>query len=180
LAVAAGCFSVVFGLAAFGAPFLILGAAIQPRARTSGRWLMWVGALLLSLIVVTLSPEIVSEGATMLCAYHDSNLVLLYSLSAIATGLVCWCDVALVLEAFKSKGHQWTRGSLDWVVWTVAIVLSAWCVWTSMNAVHGYRLQGGLRLDLILTQVGMDAVMLLFDVALIILAVKTRRAASTL
>jgi len=42
-------------------------------------------------------------------------------------------------------------------------------------AIDAYRRLGGLRLDLILTTVGLDALILWFDVALVALAVKTRR-----
>jgi hypothetical protein len=92
--------------------------------------------------------------------------------------LLYWCDVAFVLEAFKSKGDQWARGSLDWVVWIVAIVLSAWCVWADVPSVRGYQLTGSF--NILFTTILLSAVIFFFDIALIILAVKTRRAASTL
>jgi hypothetical protein len=46
---------------------------------------MWVGALLLNLVAVTLSPEILSQLRRLRASY-DSSLVLLFSLSAIACG----------------------------------------------------------------------------------------------
>ncbi len=111
LAILAGCFSAVFGVSAFGAPFLILGAAIQPRARTSGRWLMWLGALLLSLIVVPFGTRAVFEGAKHLG--RDNFSFTLFPLFVVSTALVYWCDVALVMQALRVRRNKWVR-----VTWT--------------------------------------------------------------
>jgi hypothetical protein len=135
---------------------------------------MWLGALLLSLIVVP-------YGTTLLFgqAWHlgrDNWSFAIFPLFVVSTASVYLCDVAIVIEAFKSKGQGWVRSRLDWLVWISAAVLSAWCVWLDVETVRAYQLQGGLRLDLILV-VGLDALMLFFDAALIALAVKTRRTA---
>lgn len=172
LVILAGCFSAVFGLMAFGAPFLILGAAIQPRARTSGRWLMWLGALLLSLIVVPFGTGAVFEGARHLG--RDNWSFTIFPLFVVSTALVYWCDVALVMEALRLRRTKWARGSMDWLVWIAATVLSAWCVWQTLDTVRAYQRLNGLRIDLILNTVGLDTLILCFDVALIIHAVKSR------
>jgi hypothetical protein len=152
LAILAGCFSAVFGVSAFGAPFLILGAAIQPRARTSGRWLMWLGALLLSLVVVPFGTGAVFEGAKRLGRDNWSSPI--FPLFVVSTALMYWCDVALVMEAIRLRRNKWARGSLD--------------------TVQAYRRLNGLRIDLILTTVGLDTLIFCFDVALTIHAVKSR------
>jgi len=176
LAVLAGCSSAVFGLMAFGSPFLILGAVIQPRARTSGRWLMWLGSLLLSLVVVPFGTAIVFENARHLG--RDNWSVGIFPLFVLSTILVCWLDVAIVMEGLRSKRNPWVvPGSLDWLAWLAAMVLSAWSVWAELETVRAYRRLGSLRLDLILTPLGLDALVLWFDVALIIHAVKSRRKA---
>ncbi|MBV9769125.1 MAG: hypothetical protein JOZ32_06115 [Bryobacterales bacterium] len=172
LAILAGCFSAVFGVTAFGAPFLILGAAIQPRARTTGRWLMWLGALLLSLIVVPFGTGAVFEGAKRLG--RDNWSFTIFPLFVVSTALVYWCDIALVVEALRLKRNKWARGSLDWLVWIAAIVLSTWCVWQDLDTARAYQRLNGLRIDLILTTVGLDTLIFCFDVALIIHAIKSR------
>jgi len=172
LAILAGCFSAVFGVSAFGAPFLILGAAIQPRARTSGRWLMWLGALLLSLVVVPFGTGAVFEGAKRLGRDNWSSPI--FPLFVVSTALMYWCDVALVMEAIRLRRNKWARGSLDWLVWITATVPSALCVWQTLDTVQAYRRLNGLRIDLILTTVGLDTLIFCFDVALTIHAVKSR------
>jgi hypothetical protein len=169
LAVLAGCFSGVFLFSALGAPFLILGAAIQARAYTTGRWLMWVGAVLLSLFVFPLSPEIVAEMRR-----PDLWQTWFTPLLAVATVFVCCCDVALLVEGFASRRISWARGSLDWVVWIVAIVLSALQVWASRGVLYAYEHRFW---QAVIPSIVLDPVMLLFDVALIVHAVKTRRTA---
>jgi hypothetical protein len=169
LAVLGGCASAIFGPAAFGAPFLVLGAIIQPRAHTSGRWLIWVGALLLSIVVVPMGPEVVLDQAKMLRAGSNPGIFSLFVVATISTYL---CDIALVFEAVKRPDKRWFRGRLDCIVWIAAAVLTAWCVWQSYFTGRTYQQLGGLRIDLILTTVGFDALILLFDVALIILATR--------
>jgi len=148
LAVAAGCSSIVFGPLALISPPLIVGAVIQPRARTSGKWLMWFGSILLSLVVVP-----IGTGSMYGVVKHPSNFPngifsLLMVLSFI---LVCWLDVAIVIDGLRSKTGRWVRGDLDWVVWGVAAALTAWCVWLDMGTVQAYRRLGSLRVDLMLT-----------------------------
>ena len=170
LAILAGCSSAVFG-AAFGS-FLTLGAIIQPSARTAGRWLIWLGALLLSLVVVPFGPGVVFEQARLLSRGGNVGILLLFIVSTV---LVYWCDAAIVLEAVKSRRNQWVRGGLDWLVWIAAIGLSAWCAWFAASMVYAYRANG--RFDVLLTTVGFGAVILFFDLALIVHAVRTRRTA---
>jgi hypothetical protein len=176
LAIAAGCSAASFGVAGFGLCFLILGAAIQPRAPITARWLMWIGALLLTLLEVSLAPEMILEGAKLLRSGHGTEGAPAYGLLLyLSTILVIWCDVALVMDGLRRRGSQWVRGSLDWVVWIVASALSTWCVLTSTSATHAYWRLGGLRPDIVLAQVGFDAVILVFDLALIVHAIRTRR-----
>jgi hypothetical protein len=134
---------------------------------------MSLGALLLSLTVVLFGPGVLLEQARLLPTGSNIGISFLFLVS---TGLVLGCDVALVMEAVRSKGNQWVRGSLDWVVWIAAIALTAGCVWVNMIWTHGDALLAG-RLDT-LYRVGFDAVLLFFDVAIIMHAVKTRRTES--
>jgi hypothetical protein len=137
---------------------------------------MWIGALFLSILVFALAPEMVSDGAKMLRPNHGIGAPPIYELLLFLSSiLVICCDVALVMDGLGRKGRQWARGSLDWVVWIVAIVLTIWCVVTSASTMRAYWRLGGLRTDLILNSVGLDAVILAFDLALIVHAVRTRR-----
>lgn len=165
LAVFAGCSSAIFGVIAFGAPFLILGAVIQPRARTSGRWLMWLGAVLLSLVV--------PYGIGIVFSRFSWKIEI-FPLFLLSTVLVCWCDLAIVMEALRSKRNPWVQGSLDWLTWIAASVLTLWSVLSGVETALAYQRMGGLRLDLILTTIGLNVVILFFDGALILQAVKNR------
>jgi hypothetical protein len=168
------------GIASFGWPFLILGtflilgAILQPHAPTSGKWLVWVGALLLSLVVIPFGSATVFQEVKLLRLYHDGMMVAILSLSAMSTFLLLWCDVALLIEGLKVRHNKWTRGSLDWVVWIASITLSAWCLWIIPGTAYAYRVNG--RVDSLLTTTGLGALILFFDLALIVHAVKTRRA----
>ena len=169
LAILAACSSAVFGAAAFGSPFLLLGTVIQPWARTAGRWLMWLGVFLLSVVVIPLGTAIVFEKA--------ARNFTMYPAFVLSTALVYCTDLAIVLEAVRSWKNQRVTGRLDWVVWIAAAGASAWCVWQTTLTAHAYRSLGGLRPDLILNAVGLDALILWFDVALVVLVIKTRRVA---
>jgi hypothetical protein len=136
---------------------------------------MWFGSLLLSLVVVPIgTADVFAAVKRHPGSVTDEIFPLLIALSFL---LVCWLDVAIVMDGLRSKRSRWTRGDLDWVVWVVAAVLTAWCVWQDIGTVQAYRRLGGLRLDVILTPLGIDALMLWFDVALMVHAAKTRRKA---
>lgn len=169
LAILAACSSAIFLAAAYGAPFLLLGAIIQPWARTTGRWLTWIGALYLSEVVVPYGTGIVLSTLKQ----PSENMVSLFPLFLLATVFVYCCDIALVIEAVKSKGTQWSCGKLDSVVWISAAILSAWCVWQNRGTMYAYSHEG--RLDILLLTVAWDAIIVAFDVALILHALKTRR-----
>lgn len=178
LAVVAGSSCAVFGVASFGylfpilGAFVVIGAIVQPRALTTGRWLMWLGALLLTLISVPYGSKTVLEDAKMLGSIHDSSLIVMFSLAVVSVVSVLCCDVALVVEGVKSRRHQWVRGRLDWVVWISAVTLSAWCLWTGLLELGGNRLHD--RRETPLATVGLDTAVLLFDCALVIHAFKCR------
>jgi hypothetical protein len=136
---------------------------------------MWVGATLLSLPLVPLIPEIVDQGAKIFRSYPYSKPAVIYLLVVLSTVLTLWCDAALVIEAFRRKRSLWVSGRLDWVAWISAAVLSEWCVWLSVLDASAYRRLGGLRVDILLSGAAIDAVVLFFDIALVMLAVKTMR-----
>jgi hypothetical protein len=175
LAVLAACSSAVFGPSALGSPFLILGAVIQPRAPTTGKWLAWLGALLLSIIVIPFGSGTVFEDARLLLSGHNIANGWLFPLFLVATSLVLCCDIVLVTDALASRHNLWRRGSLDWLVWVAALVLSAWAIWLEAETVRAYRRQGGLRTDIVFTRIGLTVLFLLFDLALVVHWLRGRR-----
>jgi hypothetical protein len=174
LAVIAGCASIVFGPLAFGSLFLVVGAVVQPRAPTSAKWLMWVGALLLSVFVIPLGISTAFEQAKLTHLDHHITMDPMFVLLALSATILCCCDAALLIEALKSRhNNPWVGGRLDWLVWMLAAVLSSWCVWLDLPKGDSY-LRTSRPLDLIFA-VGVNTVIFLFDVALIAHATKSRR-----
>jgi hypothetical protein len=109
LAIAAGCFSGVAGFLLYGLLFLfvpailILGAILQPHSPRLGRWFLSVGALLLSVYVgLFLAPQAVGAimGLPLDHTFHDWTVA---SVLLVSVVLVAWSDVALILEAKRSR-----------------------------------------------------------------------------
>jgi len=102
LCLLAGISSATLGIACFGPSFLIygvfllLGVIVQPRAPTTGRWLSWTGAILLSVGMVPYCVRIVFDAGQLLSSRPDALMVLLYSLAVASMVLIISCDVALV------------------------------------------------------------------------------------
>ena len=79
---------------------LIVGAAILSKWPRTGRWLMWIGASVLS---VCLLPAYVLLLREMHFAYADL-LILLIDIGWIGTLILLpLCDVMLVIDAFKRR-----------------------------------------------------------------------------
>lgn len=183
LAALAGCFSAVWGVLVFGWPFavvpvfLILGAIIQPRSPLPGKWLMWVGAFLLSMVVLPIGTPTLFAGIRGLGFYHDTSMIVTFSLSLASVLLVVCCDATLLYSMTLRNNHGDIRGSsrrtMTWLVWVAALVLTVYLLVMSMSAFQAYRTYG--RLDLLLTWVSLSLVALLFDIALAVRAVRRIR-----
>jgi hypothetical protein len=183
LAISAGCFSALAGTLSLGPVFLlvprflILGAIVQPRSPRLGRWLMWVGAFCLSLAVIPTGLGVLGDSMRAFHSHAPEFMAAPFALSLLSVVLVVWCDAALIVDAVmlwrrKAELQGPSQHSLDWLVWTAAVVLSAYCFGTGPLNVRAYRLHD--RLDILLTWVVLSAVVLLFDVALVVHAVKSR------
>jgi hypothetical protein len=90
---------------------LVLGAAAQPRFPRSGRVLTYIGALILSVVILPYGAGIVLTVVRELHRHHEYNysflgLITLWVLSVV---FVTWCDVALVIEAIKANGPRQTQ-----------------------------------------------------------------------
>lgn len=147
---------------------LALGALIQPKARTSGRWLMWVSAFLLNYVL--------PYGVRFAVDFPKrKNVSLIILLLLISTILVVICDIALVWEAWTSGKSAWTRSSFDWIAWLGAVLLSAWLVPNAWRAIQQYVVAGAIPRTADFLLVGLsNAAVLCFDGALIALAIRTR------
>lgn len=163
----------LFGLAdPIGASALILGAIVQPRSRNPGRWLMWVGALLTTIWTGLLSAVFLRETV------WTRDLPLPALAFILAPALVLCCDAALAWDTARTRRvrevpAQIQRRNFDWLVWVAAIALSAFYFRNIVPALSAYRLHGWL--DILLLNAALSAVVLLFDLTLIVHAFKSRR-----
>lgn len=115
LALAAGCSSGVAGCLIMGYYFaiypvpLILGAAAQPRYPLCGRWIIRIGALILSIPVLPYGGGLMLLSVKHLYGAHDFNFLSVLTLWAVSFSLLTWCDVALVIDAFKGGRARQTK-----------------------------------------------------------------------
>lgn len=131
---------------------------------------MWTSAL--SMTVVTFATGAVKILASI------GTITLPGAAIVLMMALLFVCDVALATEAVLHMRPQagqarYFSRNLDWLVWIAALALTAYYLWTSLSAVGPYRLYGGL--GTLLPSAALAAVMLVFDVALIVHSVKNRR-----
>jgi hypothetical protein len=165
LAVLSGCLALVWFFFIPASPFLILGALVQPKAKTTGRWLVWVGAFLLSLLV---PYSAMSLGLSPWFRF-DLVRVLFQLLLVLAIVLDC----ALIRDVWTSRRGQWVRSSWDWVAWILAVLLTGWYgfgLWNSLPELATW----GFRLDNFVFRLTVVSVILAFDAALVTLALKRR------
>src|SRR5581483_2464818 len=94
LAIVTGCVSGIAGSLSFGPLFslvstiLIVGAVLQRWSPDPGRWLLWLGALYLTLDVAAFFvPPVLRLPHSI-----DTNALIILSLDIASIALVCWCD----------------------------------------------------------------------------------------
>jgi hypothetical protein len=131
---------------------------------------MWVSAI--SMTVVTFATGAVKILASI------GTINLPGAAIVLMMALLFLCDVALATEAVLRRRRNAAQvppssRNLDWVAWIAAFALTAYYLWISASAVGPYRLYGGL--GTLLPATGLAAVMLLFDVALVVHSFKGPR-----
>ncbi len=131
---------------------------LQPRARKRDD-VRWIGALLLSFVVLPFGTGVVFEQAKLL---QGGGRIDVFSLFVVSTVLMLCCDVALVSECVVAKRNEWVRGSLDSLVWIAAVARK--------NGRTNKRKQPPFSRSCKLA-----LTVLCLDVALTVHAVKTRR-----
>jgi hypothetical protein len=108
LSVVTGCFTAIAGSLVVGLFFsippiiLALGVIVQPNLRSVGKWFMAIGATLLSLEAMVLVVSI-PASIKLLHLYHDRHFLGAFSFSIISVLLVAWCDVALIIDARRTR-----------------------------------------------------------------------------
>lgn len=109
LAIFAGCVSGLAGFLTIGIVLLfvpvllILGALIQPSAPRLGRWLLAIGAMLVSVSVGLFFVPAAVKGISSVSSYHDAGAVAIVASFVISIVLVGWTDVALVINERKKR-----------------------------------------------------------------------------
>jgi len=132
---------------------------------------MWVGALLLSLIMLPLGLEMVLDAHNTSRSLDDPVSVTVFSLLIVAILLVILCDVALATNAVISRGGglPLPKREKTWPIWFAAIVLSVWTAWMAKFEVYALRVNG--RLDVFLIWALLSLGVIVFDIALVVRAV---------
>jgi len=181
LAIAAGCVCGLAGSLLFGLPYsalpLILtsGAVLQRWSPHPGRLLMWLGAFFLTMDFASFLVPAVPSPKRLLAPYDDRNLLIFFVLSLAPLASVGWCDVALIIDALRSKGasrpvDQGFPRTADWFVGVFALCLTAWVVWSTLASLYPVHRYGNWERLLLI--VGTIAA---FDVAIVAHAVKMYR-----
>jgi hypothetical protein len=185
LAIAAGVFSGVAGSLPFGPLFaiipslLILGAIIQPYTPRPGRWLLYLGAFVVSVYAsLFLAPGALEIVWTVHLRDNLAQLTL-FILVLSSIFLIGWCDIEIIRDALKTTHTLPTAdhnfpGAADWVVGFIAVCVTSWGFWTSVEGFLVHRRMG--RLDILILPLGFTLVFVLFDLALVIHTIKMWRA----
>jgi hypothetical protein len=155
--------------------FLIVATIVQPHSRQLGKWLMRVSASLLSVMTLPAGIVLLAGYVKILHSYHDVMILWRFSLTIMANLLVVSLDLALVADAIRQRKNltmptRLSRDNLDWVVWLAGFVLSVYYLRMSILAVHSYRVFG--RIDSLIIGVALALVVLLFDLLLVVNAVR--------
>jgi hypothetical protein len=178
LAIVAGCVSGIAGSLPFGPLFsvysslLIFGAILQRWSPRPGRWLMWLGAFYLTAVVVGfLGPPVLRPPRLI-----DNNIVIVLTLCLLSLLLVGCCDVALIIDSFRSidvpaAAAQGFPRAADWIVGVIAICLTAWTGWSTLASFYPQHRYGhwGILLSLVVS-------VATFDAAIVAHTLKTYRA----
>jgi len=164
---------------------LILGVIADYRSARRGRWLMWVGAAYLSVTLLQMEILILPEFVAELRSYHHLGGLgsVVFPLSIASILLIIWCDVALLIDAVKTRRssiapERFSLGTTDWIVWITALLFSVYSFWGIPFLLRAFN-QGFDRLDILLTELALIFIAIVFDVALVIDAVKVWHARRT-
>jgi hypothetical protein len=189
LAIVAGVFTAIACIFLGGLFFvlpvcLILGALTQPRAPKLGKWLLWIAAFLLSILMIPIGAVVVQETTVHFSTNFKLAETAFAAVCVIGAVLVLCCDVALLFDIASAKATAKTSQPqtapthhLEWLVWIAAIALSALALPPSILAVSSFRQYG--RWDISAAALASGIAVILFDIAVIANAIKTHRTSTT-
>lgn len=111
-------------------------------------------------------------------SYQDVNFIGMVSLSLAAPFSVVWCDVSLIVDALRrgrteAVSRQAGEVRSEWLSWIAAAVLSYSVLPGSVRAAVSYSRNG--RLDILLMSLTVGAVIVSYDVLVVIAAINTIR-----
>ncbi len=151
---------------------LILGAIVQRWSPHPGRWLMWLGAFLLTLFVgLFVMPQGLYAFEALRSPLGGIRDVIAIALALASVALIGWCDVALIDDAKRSRTAPTTVEATrprpaDLIVWVVALGLSAYFGWEIPLSVRAARHWG--RPDLLLIPMVAGTAVVFLDAKLIL------------
>ena len=108
LVIGAGCFYGLVGFLHYGWFFvfvpiiLVFGAVVQPWFSRLGRWLLALGAFIVTIYGLLFAAPAV-ELIGRLPLHHSLEEVVSLLLFLVTVLLIVWCDVALIMEERKSR-----------------------------------------------------------------------------
>ncbi len=155
---------------------LIASGMAQPRFPRPGRWLAWLGATGLSLVLV--QEGIYVFGYPLPYSEYVHLPFPFPSLLLVTTALAVWCDAELIADGLRSirasrLAPPVRPKPVGWWTWILAALANAWVGWGVVLAAAAYRRPGGLGVVL------MDFVWLVavaaLDIGLVRRFAKTRR-----
>lgn len=140
LAVAAGLASI---LALFPVLFLlypallIVGAVVQPRFPSAGRWLVWAGAAELCVALITYDASVLFPHPLSQPPY----MTLTFSVSTV---LIIWCSVELIADALERMRARRSipraePSPVGWGAWIVAVVVNSVIAWSGYGLINWHR-----------------------------------------
>jgi hypothetical protein len=164
---------------------LVLGIIAESGSARRGRWLMWVGAAYLTLTLLQMEILILPEFVAQLRSYRRLGGLgpIVFPLSIVSVFLIVWCDLALLIDAAKTRrsstaSERLSAGAGDWIVWVTALVFSVYSFWGIPFLFRAFN-QGFDRFDILATALASILIAIVFDIGLLIDAAKMWRARST-
>lgn len=157
---------------------LIVGGIIQPRFPTTGKWLVWAGAVMLgpTLILYDWMLFVHPEGRAPL------NMTLTFPA---ATVLLLWCYAELVIDGVKrlrspDPGPPAAPRRIGWGLGAFAAFLTLYMTWDAGRLIGWYsgltdrHLDAGARVA-VSSQLFMLLIVVAFDISLVSRAIKVRK-----
>jgi hypothetical protein len=181
VAIGAGFLTAVYGFLAGGwlslvLPILLIaGAVVSPYSPREGRRLIRVCAILLSIGFFPLAFFSLRGIGADLSSYHDINILEMVGLSLATPLLVAWCDAALVVDALGRRrttvmSAQAKENRRELLSFIAVAVFSYWSLPGSVRGIVSYGRIG--RLDILLVSLAVGAVVVAYDIFVVIAAVK--------